>query len=100
MHPRRPKLTIRSTRFDIHFNLTDSRIMSFQPNFEGGAQQQQGKEEQNAFGAAPTGLQQPNPMNQQMDPSQQQGQFPGAPQGGAPGPGGPQAGGDQKTTLW
>jgi hypothetical protein len=77
-----------------------SSIMSFQPNFEGGAQQQQGKDEQNAFGGAPAGLQQPNPMNQQMDPSQQQGPFPGAPQGGAPGPGGPQAGGDQKTTLW
>jgi len=74
--------------------------MSFQ-NFEGGAPPQQpGNEEQNQFGAAPGGQQQPNQMGQQMDPSQQQGQFQGAPQGGPPGPGGPQPGGDQKTTLW
>lgn len=76
--------------------------MSF-PNFgEGGAPTQQPGQEQGGFGA-PGAPQQQNPMEGQMDPSQQQqgGQFPGAPQGGAPGgPGGPAAGGDQKTTLW
>lgn len=82
--------------------------MSF-PNFgEGGAQQQPGQEEQGgfeqggmeqgAFGAP--GAQQQHPMGQNMDPSQQQGQFPGGPQAGGPSGPGPQAGGDQKTTLW
>lgn len=74
--------------------------MSF-PNFEGGAQPpQQGGEEQGAFGATTGANQQPQPMGQQMDPSQQQGQFQGGPQVAATGPGGPQPGGDQKTTLW
>ncbi|KAK4504051.1 hypothetical protein PRZ48_004966 [Zasmidium cellare] len=74
--------------------------MSF-PNFEGGAQPpQQGGEEQGGFGAAPGAPQQPA-LGQQMDPSQQQSQFPGAPQG-APGaaPQAPQPGQEQKTTLW
>jgi len=73
--------------------------MSF-PNFgEGGAQPQQGNEEQGGYGA-PGAPQQQNPMGQQMDPSQQQGQFPGAQQSGPPGSAGPQPGGDSKTTLW
>lgn len=73
--------------------------MSF-PNFgETGAQPQQPGEEQGAFGAP--GAPQQQQMPQQMDPSQQQGQFGGAPQGGPPpGSAGPQSGGDQKTTLW
>lgn len=65
--------------------------MSF-PNFgEGGAQPQPPNEEQGGFGA-PGAPQQQNPMAQQMDPAQQQGQFPGGP--------GSQQGQDQKTTLW
>lgn len=74
--------------------------MSF-PNFgETGAQPQQPGEEQGAFGA-PGAPQQQSMAPPQMDPSQQQGQFPGAPQGGPPpGSAGPQSGGDQKTTLW
>lgn len=74
--------------------------MSFQ-NFDGGAPpQQQGGDEQNAFGAAPGGTQPNNQISQQLDPNAGQGAFPGAPQGGAPGAVGPPAGGDQKTTLW
>jgi len=74
--------------------------MSFSNFGEGGAQPQQGGEEQGGYGA-PGAPQQQTPMGQQMDPSQQHGQFPGAPpQGGAPGAPGSQPGGDQKTTLW
>ena len=65
-------------------------------NFGDGAQPQQGAEEAAGFGAP--GAQQMGQMGQQMDPNQQQGQFPGA-QSGAPGPPGSQ-GGDSKTTLW
>ena len=72
--------------------------MSFQ-NFEGGNQPQQpGGEDQGGFGGPGANSQQPN-MAQQMDPTQQQGQFTGGPQGVAPGGPGSQ-GGDQKTTLW
>lgn len=74
--------------------------MSF-PNFgEAGAQPPQAGEEQGAFGAA--GAQQPQgQMNQQIDPSQQPGQFPGAPQQGGPqGGNASPPGGEQKTTLW
>lgn len=70
--------------------------MSYQNFSEGNGQPQQGAEEQGGFGAA----QQQHQMGQQMDPSQQQGQFPGAPQAGGPGAPGSQPGGDQKTTLW
>lgn len=87
--------------------------MSF-PNFgEAGAQPQQGGEEQGGYEqaqyeqgqyeqggyGAPGAQQQPNPMAQQMDPSQQPGQFVGGPQGGPAGQV-PQPGGDSKTTLW
>ena len=73
--------------------------MSF-PNFgEGGAQPQQGTEEQGGYGA-PGEFQQQHSMGQQMDPAQQQNQFPGGPQQGPPGGPGSQPGGDQKTTLW
>lgn len=75
--------------------------MSFQQNFEGGAQPpQQGGEEQGGYGAAPGAPQQQPQLGQQMDPNQQQGQFPGAPPVGTPGSHGQQPGGDQKTTLW
>ena len=83
--------------------------MSFPTFGEGGAQQQPGQEEQGGFeqggyeqggGFGAPGAQQQHPMGQNMDPSQQQGQFPGGPQPGGPGAPGPQAGGDQKTTLW
>jgi hypothetical protein len=73
--------------------------MSFPSFGEAGAQPQPATEEQGGFGA-PGAAQQQNPIGQQMDPSQQQAQFPGAPQGGAPGAQGPQPGGDRKTTLW
>ena len=79
----------------LNYKSTISVIMSF-PNFgEGGAQPQQGAEEQGGYGAP----QQQHQMGQQIDPNQQQNQYPGVPQ---PGPGGPgsQSGGDQKTTLW
>ncbi|KAF2483501.1 hypothetical protein BDY17DRAFT_310491 [Neohortaea acidophila] len=71
--------------------------MSYQNFSEGNGQPQQGAEEQGGFGAAQQ--QQQHQLGQQMDPSQQQGQFPGAPQAGGPGGPGSQ-GGDQKTTLW
>lgn len=70
--------------------------MAFNNNFGDGAQPQQGAEEPGNYGGP--GAQQQHPMGQmgqQMDPSQQQNQFPGG-QPGAPG----SAGGDQKTTLW
>lgn len=66
-------------------------------NFGDGAQPQQGAEEAAGFGAP--GAQQMGQMGQQMDPNQQQGQFPGGQPGGPGAPGG-QPGGDQKTTLW
>lgn len=72
--------------------------MSF-PNFgETGAQPQQAGEEQGAFGAAGAPQAQ-NQMNQAIDPSQQQGQFPPQ-QGPAQGGNGAAPGSDQKTTLW
>lgn len=84
--------------------------MSFQNFGEGGAQPQGLGEEQGAFDQGGFGgpgapqqqdpMGQQNPMGQQMDPSQQQGQFQGAQQGGTPGAPGSQPGGDQKTTLW
>lgn len=76
--------------------------MSYQNFGDGTPQPQQGAEEQGGYGA-PGGIQQQHQMGQQMDPTQQQNQFPGAPQPGPPGgPGAPgsQPGGDQKTTLW
>jgi hypothetical protein len=72
--------------------------MSFQNFGDGSAQPQQGGEEQGGYGA-PGAAQQQMPMGQQMDPNQQQNQFPGGPQAGGPGGPGSQ-GGDQKTTLW
>ena len=72
--------------------------MSF-PNFEGGQQAPQPTgEDQGGFGGPGANSQQPN-MGQQMDPAQQQAQFPGA-QGGAPGAPGSQGSDHQKTTLW
>jgi hypothetical protein len=73
--------------------------MNFQNFGDGTGQPQQGGEEQGGYGAPGAG-QQPMQMGQQMDPSQQQNQFPGAPQAGGPGAPGAQPGGDQKTTLW
>ena len=73
--------------------------MSYQNYGEGNGQPPQGTEEQGGYGG-PGAPQQQMPMGQQMDPSQQQGQFQGGPQQGPPGPGGPSPGGDQKTTLW
>ncbi|KAF2720445.1 RNA-binding domain-containing protein [Polychaeton citri CBS 116435] len=73
--------------------------MSFNNFGEAGAQPQQAGQEQGAFGGP--GAEQPqNPMGQQIDPSQQQGQFPGAPQGGAPPQQPSTPGSDSKTTLW
>lgn len=82
--------------------------MSFQNFGDGSAQPQQAPEEQAGYGGP--GAPQQHPMGQQMDPSQQQGQFPGGPQQQGQFPGGPQqgapgapdsqGGGDQKTTLW
>ena len=72
--------------------------MSYQNFGDGNGQPQPGAAEQGGYGA-PGGMQQQHQMGQQMDPTQQQNQFPGAPQPGAPG-GGSQPGGDQKTTLW
>ena len=71
--------------------------MSYNNFGDAGVQPQQGEQDQGGFGAP--GAQQQPTMGQQMDPSQQQNQFPGA-QPGAPGAPGGQPGGDQKTTLW
>lgn len=75
--------------------------MSYQNFGDGNGQPPQATEEQGGYGGP--GAPQQMPMGQQLDPSQQQGQFPGAPQQGGPGtPGGPgqPPGGDAKTTLW
>ena len=79
--------------------------MSFQNFPDSGAQpQQQVPEEQGGYGGPEGGYgggaPQQHSMGQPMDPSQQQGQFPGGPQQGAPGAPGSQGGSDQKTTLW
>lgn len=88
----------RVTCTNIETRTPTFNIMSFQSYGEGGAPPQQGSEEQGGFGG-PGAPQQQHQMGQQMDPSQQQNQYPGAPQPGPPGPGS-QPGGDQKTTLW
>lgn len=63
-------------------------------------QNQQTPEEQAAAFGAPGVPQQQASMVPQLDPSQQQGQFPGPTQAQGPGSAGPSPGGDQKTTLW
>ena len=69
--------------------------MSFQNFGDNGAQPTATPQEQGGFGA-PGADQQPNPMGQQMDQAQPQGQF--AQAGGPPSGPGPQSG--EKTTLW
>ena len=73
--------------------------MSYPAFGETGAQPQQPAQEHGGFGATGGPDQQQNPMGQQMDQTQPQGQFQGPPTSGTPGAqtGQPQEG---KTTLW